>query len=558
MGARPVTRPDGRQPTWKLRQDIAELTQGLVVNGFKDLPTGRALLLRFGGDAGLRFVKGGAWLQALRTVAPVTPAVPPNPNVSGPPSQAVALAFTWAGLQCMKLPPNALASFSRPFREGMFQEDRLRRLGDLRADRLHPNGRWQQTVISGGPIWSANTPPREPARQRAGAYDVLEDCKEHHVTTPETVHALLLLYAPDEQAAEMLAAKVKTALEPHGVVVVREREIVLDVQQGSKVSHEHFGFADGLSQPEPYDEEGAVTLNQVSVLEADRVQGVPLGEFLIGYRNGHRERAPGPVVPDEPQGLPARAGLSPHPEAEGFHDFGLNGSYLVVRELRQDVASFWQSMDQNTAAIRQRDPDHSGHVTAEWLAERVVGRSQDGHLLCPAGRRAPDIRGFPDNSFLFHADDPHGIGCPVGSHVRRAHPRDALARRDLKPQDIEAARRTALAAANNHRILRRGRKFGPRIDDPRRDDGKDRGLLFLCLNTDIARQFEFIQQTWLLNSDFATLHDEVDPLVGPDGRMTVHEEPLRRTFHVRTYVQMAGGDYFFLPSLPALRYLEEL
>ena len=65
-----------------------------------------------------------------------------------------------------------------------------------------------------------------------------------------------------------------------------------------------------------------------------------------------------------------------------------------------------------------------------------------------------------------------------------------------------------------------------------------------------------MQQTWLLNPDFATLFEETDPLVGPEGRMTIREEPLRRTVHVETFVQMAGGDYFFLPSLPALRYLE--
>ena len=80
----------------------------------------------------------------------------------------------------------------------------------------------------------------------------------------------------------------------------------------------------------------------------------------------------------------------------------------------------------------------------------------------------------------------------------------------------------------------------------------------MCLNTDIDRQFEFIQQTWLLNSAFATLFDEVDPLVGPAGRMTIRGEALRRTAHVDTFVRLAGGDYFFLPSLPALNYLASL
>ena len=77
----------------------------------------------------------------------------------------------------------------------------------------------------------------------------------------------------------------------------------------------------------------------------------------------------------------------------------------------------------------------------------------------------------------------------------------------------------------------------------------------MCLNTDIARQFEFIQQTWLLNKDFGTLFEEVDPLVGADGWMTIPQDTLRRRIRVQTFVQMAGGEYFFLPSLPALRYL---
>jgi deferrochelatase/peroxidase EfeB len=82
--------------------------------------------------------------------------------------------------------------------------------------------------------------------------------------------------------------------------------------------------------------------------------------------------------------------------------------------------------------------------------------------------------------------------------------------------------------------------------------------LFICLNTDISRQFEFVQQTWMLNSNFAILYDETDPLIGPKGTMTVRDRPLRRIIEVETFVRMAGGDYFFLPSMPALRYLAAL
>ncbi len=119
-------------------------------------------------------------------------------------------------------------------------------------------------------------------------------------------------------------------------------------------------------------------------------------------------------------------------------------------------------------------------------------------------------------------------------------------------------KQTLLDAANNHRILRRGRKYGSTISVPPKEDGVDRGLLFICLNTDIARQFEFVQQTWLLNPNFATLYDETDPLIGPKGKMTIREQPLRRIVDVETFIRMAGGDYFFLPSIPALKYLELL
>ena len=542
-----------REAGWKLAPEIAAQTQGLVVSGFGHLTKGRALLLFIGPDPDPAN-HPGAWMQTLDRVAPVTPATPPADLAAPDAGQAAALAFTWSGLRQMQLYETALQSFAGPFREGMMQEDRLRRLGDRRK------GEWLDTVIAGGPVWSANVPQPASTARPAGAYDVSRFHEETAFGTGDTVHAVLLLYARDDGAATRLAQDVTVALARHQVSVVRQLDLTLDVED-TGVSNEHFGFADGLSQPAPYDKNGAVLRNGLPVTVPDPVQGVPLGEILLGHVNGHKEVPPGPVVPDDDKrkvGRPATAGLVPHPDAEGFFDFGLNGSYLVVRELRQDVAAFWQSMDANAAAIHARDPDNSAHVTPDWLAARVVGRDRNGHLLCPVTHNRPDgllalaADGLPHSGYLFRADDPDGLGCPKGSHVRRANPRDALA-----PSPAQGP--TLLQAANNHRILRRARKYGPKIADDRVDDsgqpGRDRGLLFMCLNTDIARQFEFVQTTWLLNASFATLHEEVDPLVGPDGPMTIPEDPLRRRIHVATFVQMVGGDYFFLPSLPALRYL---
>jgi deferrochelatase/peroxidase EfeB len=521
-----------------------------VATGFGSLPTGRALFLELG-TSDAPWLNGGKWLGTLNAIVPITDAVPSSTREKQRTSaHAAAIAFTWTGLERMGLPETALASFSRPFREGMMQTDRLRRLDDRRG------GVWRNTVLDGGPRWSANTPLATPPPPAAAAFDVAREREREgeQVRTPITVHAILLLYTEDEAAARRLEERVTAGLAGDGVRPVLRRELLLDLGHDG-VSREFFGFADGLSQPVPYDERGTVTLDGKPAVEPDPIHGVPLGEILMGYMNGHGENAPGPVVPGDLNGVkdprPLSAGLQLSAEAQGFYDLGLNGTYMVVRELEQDVAAFWQNMDENAAAMRTQDPVHGGHITADWLAERIVGRDKAGHLLCPGGKMKADAHNLPDSNYLFHERDPFGAGCPLGSHVRRANPRDTLA-------PSEKDRQSLLDAANNHRILRRGRKFGPMVDDPRIDDGQKRGLLFICLNTDIARQFEFVQQIWLLNSDFATLFEEVDPLIGPDGRMTIAEQPLRRTVHVKTFVKMAGGDYFFLPSLPALRYLELL
>jgi deferrochelatase/peroxidase EfeB len=540
MDAGPVT-PPPPAPGWKLADPVAAQTQGYVVTGFGALPAGRALFLRFGWAAGAA-PKG--FLHRLLAAAPVTNAVPPDKADPAAQTRAAAIAFAGTGLRQMGLSEATLATFSRPFREGMFQEDRLRRLGDRRQ------GIWQGTVVAGGPVWSANAALPALAPAGPAAFDVPPaGSPPVPIETKLTVHALLLLYTETPADAEEWAQAVQAVLAADGVSVVRTLDLVLDVEQAG-FSREHFGFADALSQPLPYDQAGAVLVNGQPARTADPVQGVPLGEFLIGHIDGHHEHAPGPVVEDDP--VARGAGLPASDQAEGFCDLGVNGSYLVARELKQDVAAFWRSMEANAAAMRAADPQHAAHITGAWLAERVVGRNRDGHLLCPANQVLPSCAdGSPDSSFLFYDRDPRGAGCPPGSHLRRAFPRDALAPDATQKQ-------TLLQAANNHRILRRGRKFGPKLADPGTDDGADRGLLFMCLNTDIERQFEFVQQTWLLNASFATLFQEVDPLVGPVGRMTIRDESLRRTADVDTFVRMAGGDYFFLPSLPALRYLADL
>lgn len=523
------------KPSWNLRKDIGDQTQGIVTSGFGRLEHGIALFLQTPKGS------GSAWLRALLEVCPATRAS----QTGGPPLPfAVSLSFTASGLINLGLNATDMQSFSQPFREGMMQEDRLRRLGDRRK------GEWLETVINGGPVWSGNVVD---AAQAAGAPAYAPKMQapagmvEEVIKTPKTVHAMALLYATKVEEVEAKVAEVTKLLSGHGVAIVHQLPLVLDVVEGKGFSREHFGFADGISQPIPYDEKEGVTKGGSPVETADEVHGVRLGEILLGYLNGHQEVAPGPIVPDVGDGQNV---LPDAPMAQGFKDLGINGSYVVVRQLDQDVTAFWKGMENAADALRMQDPG-AKNITPDWVAEKVVGRGIDGRALRPDGKIPNEPNNKIRNDFRYWDDDRDGIGCPLGSHVRRANPRDSLS-------PNKNSKQTLLDAANNHRILRRARKYGPKQAERTVDDGAERGLLFICLNTDIARQFEFTQQTWLLNSDFSTLFEETDPLIGPDGNMTIPNKPLRRRAKVQTFVKLVGGEYFFLPSVPGLTYLASL
>ena len=121
-----------------------------------------------------------------------------------------------------------------------------------------------------------------------------------------------------------------------------------------------------------------------------------------------------------------------------------------------------------------------------------------------------------------------------------------------------------------HRILRRGREYGPGLDPeqavaPAPPNDPERGLHFICLNANISRQFEFLQNAWMVNSKFSGLTGESDPLLGD--RQPVPGCPVtsdftlqsaggarRRVTQVPQVVTVKGGAYFFLPSLRALRF----
>jgi deferrochelatase/peroxidase EfeB len=256
-------------------------------------------------------------------------------------------------------------------------------------------------------------------------------------------------------------------------------------------------------------------------------------------------------------------------------DLGRNGSFLVLRDLRQDVRGFWQYHERQANALG---------LNRQRLAEAMVGRTMSGAPLVPLAER-PIAGVDPDdqrNRFTFQAD-PLGALCPLGAHIRRVNPRNA----DM-PDGVTGwlsqlvrelgfgtrrARDDLVASTRFHRLLRRGRAYGAFIPDreaihPGPPD-EEIGLRFVCLNANISRQFEFVQTAWVNSTKFDGLTQESDPLLG--NRLPIAGCPITGTFSlpqpsgaglrlrdVPQFVTVRGGAYFFLPSLSALRYFASL
>jgi deferrochelatase/peroxidase EfeB len=224
------------------------------------------------------------------------------------------------------------------------------------------------------------------------------------------------------------------------------------------------------------------------------------------------------------------------------------------------VDGFESAMEEKAKALNTAYPrlaEMLGRpVDSDWMAAKVIGRWKDGTSLI-ASPHCPLHAERPDNDFAYGVDDPRGLACPLGSHIRRTNPRDSLEPGDAEEQHI----------TNRHRLLRRGRSYDYDADG----QGVNRkGLLFAALCSDLDRQFEFVQSQWAQARTFHALTDEADPLLGhPDAEGGAFTDdgarPTRFTIPspagpvtvagLQSYVAMRGGGYFFLPSRSAMAHL---
>jgi Dyp-type peroxidase family len=252
-------------------------------------------------------------------------------------------------------------------------------------------------------------------------------------------------------------------------------------------------------------------------------QGPPIkaGEFILGY--------PGEAGAPLPM---------PHPDV-----LGRNGTFIGVRKYQSCVGAFNRFLHEHAQTEQDR----------ELLAAKLVGRWRSGAPLTLAPNDDDPALGADPrrNNDFTYAADPRGRQVPLGAHMRRMNPRDT--------------KMAILADVNVHRIIRRSTTYGVPYDPnatSAQDDDVPRGIYFIFLSAKAMATMEFLQQEWINNGNFMDLGDERDPNVGlqEDGAtFTIPQHPVRRRIHgIQTFNLLRGGEYFFMPSLSALRWIGDL
>jgi len=311
-----------------------------------------------------------------------------------------------------------------------------------------------------------------------------------------------------EQWRRAVAIAREQAIGFSGVTIIHTQDF--GAQPGSL---NPLGFRDLIGQP-------AIEGSPVEPLPG---QGEPIkaGEFILGY-------------PSE-TGVPLPM---PTPDI-----LGKNGTYVCVRKYQTRVGTFNRFLHANGATPEER----------ELLAAKMFGRWRSGAPLTLSPDNDDLALGMDPqrNNDFDYSDDERGLHAPIGCHMRRLNPRDA--------------KLAILTDTRIHRIIRRSTAYGAPYDPGAmsiEDDEVPRGLYFIFISAKAMDTLEFLQSEWIDNGNFTDLNDERDPIVGlqeEDAVFTVQQMPVRRRVRgIETFNVLRGGEYLFMPSLSALKWIANL
>lgn len=451
------------------------------------------------------------------------------------PKVTINLAFTYRGLKALDVPTRTLRGMPDEYMDGMAARCEI--LGDNTKENSLKN--WD-------PVWDAPN-------------------------YGQSVHILVMLNAqmakdgtPVPELAETCAEIAAICDELKGVSLLsghrgpdpvwQHLEAVRDAE-GLPCPKEHFGYTDGISDPVfqgqyAQGEEQARSVGFGATDGAGTWRPLAAGEFLLGW-------------PDEAQEIPGSAMPL---------DFSRNGTFFAYRKLHQDIDGFKAWVEWTAQQLQKVWQLPSLEEARETLLAKMAGRWTDGVPLTVAPTYAdhedfntrcppPDSNRVRDNSErakalvdVLYRDDPDGTRCPFGAHIRRANTRDMLDPRG----DAPVKSRMGSALNNRRRVLRRGLPYG-------KDGAEDgeHGVIMLVVCSSLQRQFEFVQQQWINYGLDASSGNDTCPLIGnhgEDAKFTIPADPHAGNPpfiapKLKQWVQTRGGDYFFVPSMTALRMI---
>jgi Dyp-type peroxidase family len=439
------------------------------------------------------------------------------------PDVAINLAISWWGLVRLGLPARTLATMPGEFIDGMAKRALI--LGD--PTEHGPEG--------GDP---ANWDP--PWLESQAHILVCLNAK----MDPQTGRPVAALDTESEALRSLCKQHGLTILTGHtnSSPDCQDATLLLHHQGGKFVPtpKEHFGFTDGIGNPVfegQFDEEETreLVIGQGKLVANGNGKSswepLATGEFLLGH-------------PDEAQEIPG----SSMPDM-----LVRNGTFLVYRKLHQFVGSFNKYLDAQAASYAKLKNVPAADAR-EILMAKMAGRWSDGVPLSKAPTIA-EWRVFDRNNLLEmvdfrFGDDPEGINCPISSHMRRVNTRDSL--------DPSGGGSSKLN--NRRRLLRRGLPYGEGVAD----DQSGHGVIVMALCASIGRQFEFVQQQWLQYGLDASAGSDDCPLLGArlsgDKKFVIPVNPVSGEApficaDLPKFVEARGGEYFFVPSLTALRMI---
>jgi deferrochelatase/peroxidase EfeB len=252
---------------------------------------------------------------------------------------------------------------------------------------------------------------------------------------------------------------------------------------------EHFGYVDGLSQPQ------FLTTDEGN---ASWPAFRPLNRLLVSDRQG------------------------------GSNAFG---SYIALRKLEQNPRRFREAVQAQAAVL---------NISPEDVCAQVMGRYRSGKPLLPltAGSK-PDQH----NEFNFRAD-PTGRGCPFFAHVRKANPRTSSA--------SAADEKRVMFARRSMPYGSRATTPDGLLDETAEPPAGGVGLLFIACVAEIAGQFERAYRGWLNSGSFPNLQAGLDPITSEVGSLR-YDANQQAWSGFGQVVTTRGGAYFFAPSIPFLK-----